>query len=53
MGYDLEPLRTLETKRRLWETIREEGWLMIFQHDTEVPWGRMAPDSDRPALAAG
>jgi glyoxylase-like metal-dependent hydrolase (beta-lactamase superfamily II) len=50
MGYDLEPLRTLETKRRLWETIREEGWLMIFQHDTELPWGRMAPDSDRPAI---
>jgi glyoxylase-like metal-dependent hydrolase (beta-lactamase superfamily II) len=41
MGYDLEPLVTLETKRALWERVREEDWTLIFQHDVSVPWGRM------------
>lgn len=50
MGYDLEPLRTLETKRHLWNTIRDEAWLMIFQHDVVVPWGRMAPGAEKPSL---
>jgi glyoxylase-like metal-dependent hydrolase (beta-lactamase superfamily II) len=47
MGYDLEPLVTLETKRALWTRAREEGWLLIFEHDPELPWGRLAPDADR------
>jgi len=42
MGYDLEPLVTLETKKVLWEKVREEGWILVFQHDVHVPWGRMA-----------
>jgi glyoxylase-like metal-dependent hydrolase (beta-lactamase superfamily II) len=50
MGYDLEPLRTLESKRVLWERAREEGWLLIFQHDASVPWGRMDPAQERPVL---
>jgi len=41
MGYDLEPLVTLETKRALWERAMAEGWILIFQHDASVPWGRM------------
>ncbi len=51
MGYDLEPLVTLESKRALWRRARAEAWLLIFQHDASVPWGRLDPDSDRPALA--
>ena len=43
MGYDLEPLVTLETKKRLWEELRKAGWILIFQHDVDVPWGRMDP----------
>ncbi len=50
MGYDLEPLVTLETKRVLWERARREGWILIFQHDARVPWGRMAPDEGPPRL---
>jgi len=50
MGYDLEPLRTLESKRALWTRAREEGWLLIFQHDVHVPWGRMDPGVERPVL---
>jgi glyoxylase-like metal-dependent hydrolase (beta-lactamase superfamily II) len=50
MGYDVEPLVTLESKRRMWERAREEEWLLIFQHDPVVAWGRMDPAADRPVL---
>lgn len=50
MGYDLEPLVTLESKRRLWERALKEEWLLVFEHDPEVPWGRMDPGEDRPVL---
>ena len=52
MGYDLEPLVTLESKRELWERAFEDDWLLIFEHDPDVPWGRLDPDVDRPALRA-
>jgi glyoxylase-like metal-dependent hydrolase (beta-lactamase superfamily II) len=52
MGYDLEPLVTLETKRGLWHRARAEDWLLIFQHDPRTPWGRLDPDSDAPVLKA-
>ena len=51
MGYDLEPLITLESKRSLWERARSDSWLLIFEHDPVVPWGRLDADSDRPRLA--
>jgi hypothetical protein len=41
MGYDLEPLVTLETKRELWRRAIGEDWLLIFEHDAAVPWGRL------------
>jgi glyoxylase-like metal-dependent hydrolase (beta-lactamase superfamily II) len=50
MGYDLEPLVTLESKRELWERAFRNDWLLIFEHDPVVPWGRLDPDVDRPAL---
>jgi glyoxylase-like metal-dependent hydrolase (beta-lactamase superfamily II) len=33
MGYDVEPLRTLETKRRILARAVAENWLMFFEHD--------------------
>ncbi len=53
MGYDLEPLVTLESKRGLWARAREEDWLLMFEHDPHVPWGRLDPASDRPRLLEG
>jgi len=50
MGYDLEPLVTLESKRGLWKRAKEEDWLLIFEHDPRTPWGRLDPDSDIPKL---
>lgn len=44
MGYDVEPLVTLETKRRTLRRAVEEHWLVIFEHDAAVPWGRVAFD---------
>ncbi len=52
MGYDLEPLVSLETKRRLWEQATAEEWLLVFEHDPRTPWGRLDPTSDRPVLSA-
>jgi glyoxylase-like metal-dependent hydrolase (beta-lactamase superfamily II) len=50
MGYDLEPLVTLVSKRRFWERAREEDWLLVFEHDAFTPWGRLDRDAPRAAL---
>jgi glyoxylase-like metal-dependent hydrolase (beta-lactamase superfamily II) len=50
MGYDVEPLVTLESKRALYHQAREQNWLLIFEHDPVVPWGRLASDEVRPVL---
>jgi glyoxylase-like metal-dependent hydrolase (beta-lactamase superfamily II) len=40
MGYDLEPLRTLESKRRLLADAVREGWRIVFEHDPRIAMGR-------------
>jgi hypothetical protein len=40
MGYDLEPLRTLESKRSLLRDAADGGWRIVFEHDPRVAWGR-------------
>ena len=42
MGYDLEPLVTLETRRRIYQRAEAEGWLLVFEHDPHVVSGRLA-----------
>lgn len=44
MGYDVEPLVTLETKRHVLKQAHEEGWTIIFEHDHQTPWGRLELD---------
>jgi glyoxylase-like metal-dependent hydrolase (beta-lactamase superfamily II) len=44
MGYDVEPLVTLETKRRILKRAAEEEWLVVFEHDAAVSWGRLESD---------
>jgi glyoxylase-like metal-dependent hydrolase (beta-lactamase superfamily II) len=41
MGYDLEPLRTLESKRAILREAALEGWRIVFEHDPVVAWGRL------------
>jgi len=45
MGYDVEPLVTLESKRRLLKRAEQEDWTVIFEHDAIVPWGRVQSDA--------
>jgi glyoxylase-like metal-dependent hydrolase (beta-lactamase superfamily II) len=53
MGYDVEPLVTLESKRRLLMRAVAEGWLMVFEHDASVTWSRIRHDGKAFALGTG
>jgi len=44
MGYDVEPLVTLETKRRILKRAVDEAWLVVFEHDAETAWGTVTHD---------
>lgn len=43
-AYDLEPMVSIETKRRIREWAYEENVLLIFQHDAVMTLGRIHPD---------
>ena len=51
MGYDVEPLVTLESKRALFDQAHREGWLLVFEHDPEIAWGRLEYQDRKPVLA--
>ncbi len=44
MAYDVEPLVTLETKRRVWAEAAAERWTVIFEHDATIAFGRIVVD---------
>ncbi|MGH7617811.1 MAG: MBL fold metallo-hydrolase [Gemmatimonadaceae bacterium] len=44
MGYDVEPLVTLETKRRILKRAVEEDWLVVFEHDATTAWAKIEHD---------
>ena len=50
MGYDVEPLRTLESKRALIGEALAGGWLLFFEHDPEVAMARLSGDTKRAEL---
>jgi glyoxylase-like metal-dependent hydrolase (beta-lactamase superfamily II) len=52
MGYDVEPLVTLETKRRILKRAVDEAWLVIFEHDADTAWGTVAHDGKTYALGS-
>lgn len=39
MAYDLEPLTTLATKKRLLPQAARESWILVFEHDDRLPVG--------------
>lgn len=43
MGYDVEPLRTLESKRALYQRGTAEGWRICFVHDPQIVHARLVP----------
>jgi len=52
MGYDVEPLVTLETKRRIFAQAEKENWCLIYEHDAKTPWSRIRHDG-KSYVAAG
>ena len=44
MGYDVEPLVTLESKRALLKRAVDERWLLVSTHDPFTPWGYAVAD---------
>ncbi len=51
MGYDVEPLVTLESKRELFAQMDAERWLAVFEHDATHPWGRVVNEGKGYQLA--
>ncbi len=45
MGYDVEPLVTLETKRRILARAVKEDWLLVFEHDAKTAWSKIQGDA--------
>ena len=46
MSYDLEPARTVETKRALFTRALAEDWLLVWGHDKDQVAGRLGLDKD-------
>jgi hypothetical protein len=42
MGYDLDPLRCIEERKRFYERAIPEEWLVLFTHDHDTPMARVA-----------
>ncbi|MEQ1692091.1 MAG: MBL fold metallo-hydrolase [Gemmatimonas sp.] len=51
MGYDVEPLVTLESKRALLGEALASDWELVFEHDAHVGFGRVAMDAKGYRLA--
>jgi glyoxylase-like metal-dependent hydrolase (beta-lactamase superfamily II) len=47
MSYDLFPLETLETKKRLLPQAARENWLCLFYHDPEQALGRLVEEDGK------
>ena len=47
MAFDVEPFRTMESKRELVRRAAAEEWIVLTPHDPEHPAGRIALDGSR------
>lgn len=47
MGYDVEPLATLASKKRLLPEAHRERWWVVFEHDADLPVARLEERSGR------
>ena len=52
MGYDLEPLATLATKKALLAEALRNDWRLVFEHDPVLPVGRLVEEKGRLKAAA-
>jgi glyoxylase-like metal-dependent hydrolase (beta-lactamase superfamily II) len=53
MGYDVEPLVTLETKRQILKRAVDEDWLVVFEHDAATAWSKIQHDGKSYAIRGG
>jgi len=44
MAYDLYPVELIQNKKRLLDRAAREGWLCVFEHDPDVPWGKIVDE---------
>jgi glyoxylase-like metal-dependent hydrolase (beta-lactamase superfamily II) len=49
-AYDVEPLETIESKRRWQRWVLDRDALVIFPHDTQTPIARLEDLGDRTRL---
>jgi glyoxylase-like metal-dependent hydrolase (beta-lactamase superfamily II) len=51
MGYDLDPLRCIEERKRFYARAIPEQWLVLFTHDHSTPMARIAlNDKGKPVV---
>jgi glyoxylase-like metal-dependent hydrolase (beta-lactamase superfamily II) len=52
MGYDLDPLRCIEERKRFYSRAIPEDWLVLFTHDHQTPMARIKlNDKGKPVVA--
>ncbi len=51
MAYDIEPMRTLDAKRKLYETAIADKWLLFFVHGTNIIAAHIEGSPDKPVLS--
>lgn len=52
MGFDLDPMRTIEERKRLYSRAIPEGWLIVFPHDHIKPLTLLEIDDKGQVLAS-
>jgi glyoxylase-like metal-dependent hydrolase (beta-lactamase superfamily II) len=57
MAYDLDPVKSIESRRRLYGEAVPQNWLGAFGHDLRVPWAYLRQDENErygfePAISA-
>jgi glyoxylase-like metal-dependent hydrolase (beta-lactamase superfamily II) len=46
MAYDLYPVELIQNKKRILDEATREGWLCVFEHDPDVPWGTLVDETN-------
>lgn len=46
MGYDHYPLASCDVKSKYLKLAAQEGWLVVFDHEVGIPWGRVSSCAD-------
>lgn len=52
MGFDVEPMATLASKKRILPEALRGDWLVVFEHDRTLPLGELYDDDGRIAARA-